>query len=1121
MPSNYSAITADNIKRRGTEFSDIGRMISEQLYSDRTHFVFELIQNAEDALSRRHQLFPESDLPRKLEFRLFLDRLEVRHFGVAFNENDVKAISDILKGTKSDDTQQIGRFGIGFKSVYAFTSSPEIHCGDEHFKLTDYIEVSAVPEKALLPGETLFVFPFNHHRETAEKTYKRIEDRLCQLDEHSILFLEYVDEISWVIDEKPSCLRRTIENISQDCDKILINKNEIQSSWLVFSKETSIITPGKVAAAFKLQREEGTSGETIKPVKRSPLVVFLPTGLETDLHFLIHGPYLTTPARDNILKEDCEENAALINLTARLVAEVPIRLRDDDKLAELSLLNIDFYNTLPLRPEDFEKNETFKPVFIAVKNAFSNHSLLPSVDIGEYITAQQAKLARGSELRSLLSSQQLCQLLNKDCTWVSKEITAKGSQTSDFYQYLRVQLEVEEIEAENFARLLNLRFLASQSDGWFARLYAFLNSRKALRPIVSRKPIVRLEDDRHVLPIKRDNNQPNAYLPGGNELTTTVHGGLATVKRAIFSDIATKQEAKSFLRSLGLAEPDVVAEVVENILPCYTPYAYGKIKEAKHHENIQTILKAIKGLKSSISVQAQDKLDYLKQRLKETPFLSSVNASHANQKTYHKPQDLYFPEADLKSYFHGYAYIWFLNGNEIEDGDITLLEELGVRKKTKVLARAIDKSGCVILKESHGNHQRGLEGFDPKIEIEGLEYALDNPTVRRSAFIWNNILLAKKRCTRCIAGYVESSNRKNYVSAQTNKCFTVSAVGSLLRTKRWLPDEKGRFYRPDNISVDKLHPSFATTGTLATFLVKQLEMKPSAYIQNGKNQLPPEFRNISTEYLEFVLHNPEKIADLIKQQLGGEEEETEQSNKMVKAKKISNIEYSAAFQQAFHREGQDSSVVNKSLTPRPVLNPKRRKNKISLEIERDKSIEAESAPRFQQVSSKVWERKNNQVRPFLMEEYKGKCQICGHTFTKRDGERYFEGVYIVSYTEALWLDRPGNVLCMCSNCCAKFKHGKVVAKDNIYEKIKNYVPAIEGGDGFCKISLNLCGEDTSIIFSERHAIETQALLNHSDSSEIIDDASPHTAYNKNTGSVKHNSRRQAPMPKPRRKVRVV
>lgn len=118
MASDYEEITQDNIKRRGTEFSDIGRMISEQLYSDRTHFVFELIQNAEDALGRRHKALPDSPLPNKIEFKLFIDRLEVRHYGQLFDVNDVKAISDVLKGTKANDAQQIGRFGmalLGFR----------------------------------------------------------------------------------------------------------------------------------------------------------------------------------------------------------------------------------------------------------------------------------------------------------------------------------------------------------------------------------------------------------------------------------------------------------------------------------------------------------------------------------------------------------------------------------------------------------------------------------------------------------------------------------------------------------------------------------------------------------------------------------------------------------------------------------------------------------------------------------------------------------------------------------------------------------------------------------------------------------------------------------------------
>ena len=76
MPSDYQKITEDNVLRRGTDFDDIGRWISEQFYSDRTHFIYELLQNAEDALRRRFREDPRFKSPCRVQFRLLPDRLE-------------------------------------------------------------------------------------------------------------------------------------------------------------------------------------------------------------------------------------------------------------------------------------------------------------------------------------------------------------------------------------------------------------------------------------------------------------------------------------------------------------------------------------------------------------------------------------------------------------------------------------------------------------------------------------------------------------------------------------------------------------------------------------------------------------------------------------------------------------------------------------------------------------------------------------------------------------------------------------------------------------------------------------------------------------------------------------
>ena len=53
MASNYEEIQKDNIKRYGTDIARIGPMLLADRYDERTHFIFELLQNAEDSLRRK------------------------------------------------------------------------------------------------------------------------------------------------------------------------------------------------------------------------------------------------------------------------------------------------------------------------------------------------------------------------------------------------------------------------------------------------------------------------------------------------------------------------------------------------------------------------------------------------------------------------------------------------------------------------------------------------------------------------------------------------------------------------------------------------------------------------------------------------------------------------------------------------------------------------------------------------------------------------------------------------------------------------------------------------------------------------------------------------------------
>jgi hypothetical protein len=211
MPSDYASISEQNKADYGKKIRKLGDALLSKLYSDRSHFIYELLQNAEDALSRRARNQHGVVVPGVVEFRLYRDRLEFRHFGIPFGNHDVQGICGILEGTKAEDFTQIGRFGIGFKSVYAYTSSPEIHSGDEHFMVRDYVHPSGVAAATLREDETLLILPFDSPEISAAKAFEEIAQRLKQLDPHTLLFLRYIESICWICDdnENGQYLRRT------------------------------------------------------------------------------------------------------------------------------------------------------------------------------------------------------------------------------------------------------------------------------------------------------------------------------------------------------------------------------------------------------------------------------------------------------------------------------------------------------------------------------------------------------------------------------------------------------------------------------------------------------------------------------------------------------------------------------------------------------------------------------------------------------------------------------------------------------------------------------------------------------------------------------------------------
>src|SRR6516225_654820 len=91
------------------------RQSTVEKYPDAVHFVYELLQNAEDQGAT------------EAHFELCTDKLIFLHNGKPFTRSDVENITGIGNSDKPQEANKIGRFGVGFKSVFAITSRPEIY----------------------------------------------------------------------------------------------------------------------------------------------------------------------------------------------------------------------------------------------------------------------------------------------------------------------------------------------------------------------------------------------------------------------------------------------------------------------------------------------------------------------------------------------------------------------------------------------------------------------------------------------------------------------------------------------------------------------------------------------------------------------------------------------------------------------------------------------------------------------------------------------------------------------------------------------------------------------------------------------------------------------------------
>ena len=763
VPADYQKIREENIARYGWDTAVLDLL--GQLYSERTHFIFELIQNAEDAGAT------------ELAFELFEDRLELRHDGRPFTEADVRGVCGVGQSGKAGDLTSIGKFGIGFKSVYAYTRTPRIHSGGEHFRIENFVR--PVAEAPVTVAETLFVFPFDHDAVPAAVPTREIAAALSALRPGILLFLRNIERLrTGGPCAEASVVERSAADRPEASRRLTVSRNGRREEWLAWQRPVEGHPGQRVEVAFRLE------GGRVAVVASSPLTVFFPTEKETFLGFLIQGPYRTTPARDNIPGDD-PSNQALVRQTAALLAGVLPELRDE------GLLDADALQALPLDAARFPGGSMFRPLFDAAGDALTTEALIP-VAGGGYGVSVDLLLASSPAVFGLLDPGQLGALCGAGRPVWFADAAISERRTPVLWRYLRDEIGLDEFTPEAVVTRVSEEFLEEQNDRWITDFYRFLAGHPSLWPAAGRKPVIRLEGGRQVAPLDAQ-GRPAVYLPG------PVPSSLPTVKRAV----ADSPAARPFLAALQLTVPDVVAEVLEIVLPRYDGLDLATLEEAQHDADLERVARAL-------DEAAAGRRAELLEAVQATPFLIGENAATGEQ-ALQPPPRLYQRTKDLEAYFEGDPDVWFAR-----DGYgpwLVQLRAMGVRQAVEIRTRTPNASGYVTITVDFGRNERGLDGFDPGAEADGLDFALAHPSHARSEYAWN-VLLAPNR--RLVAGVVERSVLVSFGDSSLEEAR--SQMGEAAAREAWLPGRDGAFHRPGELSLDDLPPTYTRDEGLAKAL---------------------------------------------------------------------------------------------------------------------------------------------------------------------------------------------------------------------------------------------------------------------------------------------------------------
>lgn len=824
----------------------IKRSVVEK-YSDQAHFIYELLQNADDALATHARFILE---PSRLIFahngrRNFSvsNPADEDHDSEVGRLGDVNAITSIANSNKTEAS--IGKFGVGFKAVFQYTTTPHIYDPDIRFKIERFIVPILLKEDftGRQPDETLFVFPFDHPKRNPAESYRDIADKLQNLT-YPLLFLSRLKSIEFRIGDTFGCYGKEIVQ-SQIIGDITAEKihlthkhGEISSEdylWLFTRKDEDDY---KYSVGFFLDREG-----RLRPI-HEPAFCFFPTKEVTNLNFVIHAPFLLTDSREGI-RAGVYHNDYMIDVLARLAANSLVLLRDLGKSTTPRLIDDSIISIIPTDPNLFSdlndrRKISFLPFYRRIKSTFENISILPSSD--GYVNKDNAYWAASSQLPQLFSDKQLARITeNEHAHWVftslgrddiqrtnrtlfsyidslvrtniSEDVLLSGRSRVSYYNR-----ELGRMQAIEYVRGMTPTFIEEQDISWLHNFYKWLSDSKHRAEVAKTLPVF-LDRERKAVAAFDKENHLSLFLP--------VEGMNNTGYSIVHPKLIENPETKDFLITLGVKQPSLKDQIYNIILPMYK-----REDPADTDSHFELFFKYF-------CKCPNDEVERFINQIKKCKFLKYYCVGDA--KVYHGAANtMYFPTLDNKRFlavkkdsrFVSYSAYKEIVGEAKEKQLDTFLTKLGVRKDIIVTEHSIDRETSNRKDLPHPYTTREISWKESTIDgcRENIEYISKYQDKERSVLLWDSLLRIIGK-----SGQLQDllTGKCEYFYYYQQVVPFSSSDTLLLRDSAWLYNSNGDFVKPQDISKDTLSQEYRTDSNSAASLMAFLDI-PEHLESEGK-----------------------------------------------------------------------------------------------------------------------------------------------------------------------------------------------------------------------------------------------------------------------------------------------